>query len=473
MATNVLMPKWGMTMEQGQVNSWLKKEGEPVEQGEALVEVESSKATEYVEAPASGILARILVTEGQTVPITTVIAVIAARDESIPQDKNVANETPGVRQEATGQVLSSQPAPRACQPASLASRVAASPAARRLARERRVDLSSLKGTGPDGMIVVEDVEAALQSVPPVATPISKVVFYSQGHKLDGIFYLPKDYQAGKCVPGIIICPGFTYLKDLLLPEMARQLSAQGYACLLFDYRGFGKSEGQRGRLLPLEQVTDVRAAVTYLVARPEVDTRRIGLVGISLGASHALYATAQDERVGAVAAIAPLGDGRRWLRGSRRYWEWAEFLARIEADRTARALGGQGELVDAWDIVAPDPASRTFLEAALRAFPALKCDLSLETAEALIDYCPESLVGRISPRPVLILHGEGDLLVPVDEARSLFARAAEPRQMVLLPGMSHFDWAQPHDERFHRVMDTISGWLSDYVKTDSKAGSAS
>jgi len=54
MATNVLMPKWGMSMQEGQVNSWLKKEGDPVEQGEALVEVESEKATNFIEAPASG-----------------------------------------------------------------------------------------------------------------------------------------------------------------------------------------------------------------------------------------------------------------------------------------------------------------------------------------------------------------------------------------------------------------------------------
>jgi pimeloyl-ACP methyl ester carboxylesterase len=464
MATNVLMPKWGMTMEQGQVNSWLKKEGQPVERGEALVEVESSKATEYVEAPASGILARILVPEGQTVPITTVIAVITARDESIPENVMIAE---GARTTAAGRnvsddVLAPRPAPLAPR---AGQRVAASPAARRLASERQVDLASLRGTGPDGMIVVDDVEASLQAVPrPVAAPISRVVFYSHGHKLDAIFYLPKDYQAGKRVPGVIFCLGYTYLKDLLVPEMARWLSAQGYACLLFDYRGFGKSEGPRGRLLPLEQVADVQAAVTYLATRSEVDANRIAVVGISLGASHALYAAAQDERVRAVAAIAPVGDGRRWLRGSRRYWEWVEFLAKIEADRTARVLGGQGQLVDAWEIVAPDPASRAFLDVILREFPALKCELSLEVAEALIAYCPESLVGRISPRPVLLVHGEADLLVPADESRSLFTRAGEPRELVLVPRMGHFDWAVPQDERFNRVMNILGLWLGTTAK---------
>jgi cephalosporin-C deacetylase-like acetyl esterase len=83
--------------------------------------------------------------------------------------------------------------------------------------------------------------------------------------------------------------------------------------------------------------------VTLLSSRPEVDASRIGLVGISLGGSHAIYTAGLDERVHAVAAIAPVGDGHRSLRGVRRYWEWIEFLAKIEADRTARVLGGKGE----------------------------------------------------------------------------------------------------------------------------------
>jgi pimeloyl-ACP methyl ester carboxylesterase len=487
MATNVLMPKWGMTMEQGLVSSWLKKEGDSVEQGEALVEVESSKATEFVEAPASGVLARILVPEGKTVPITTVIAIITAAGELIPEEGMIGGQHPA----STSPMEASPPAGiyqggAVSAPRREGHRVAASPAARRLAREHHVDLSLLQGSGPDGMIVVEDVETALKVPAPagdVATgfqpvesdrlkigphmgPISRAIFYSQGHKLDGICYLPKDYQAGMRLPGVVFCLGYTYLKDLLVPEMAKRLSAQGYACLVFDYRGFGKSElgcGPPGRLLPLEQVADIQAAVTFLAARPEVDANRIGLVGISLGGSHALYAAGINERVRAVAALAPVGDGQRWLRGCRRYWEWVAFLEKIEADRTARVLGGIGERVDAWEIVIPDPASRAFLEVVWREFPALKCRLSLESAEALIDYCPETWVGRISPRPVLLLHGEADLLVPVDESRSLFAQAGEPRELVLVPGMGHFDWAMPHEERFDHVMRIVSHWLGGHL----------
>ena len=86
MATLIPMPKWGMTMQEGTVGSWLKAEGDRVEAGEEIVEIESDKAIQLVESPASGILARILVTAGETVPITTPIAVIVDEGEAVPEE---------------------------------------------------------------------------------------------------------------------------------------------------------------------------------------------------------------------------------------------------------------------------------------------------------------------------------------------------------------------------------------------------
>jgi len=459
MTTNVLMPKWGMTMQAGLVGTWLKVEGDPVEQGEEIVEIESEKAINLLEAPASGILARILVSEGETVPITTVIAVIADPGEEIDESTTAAA--------SSGEQPVDSPNDRVSLPATAAlqgrgRRVAASPAARRLAREHDIDLSEVRASGPDGMIVVEDIQLALKSPPRhAAAPISRVTFYSQSHKLDGILYLPKNRPADQIVPAVVFCLGFTYVKDLLVPDMARRFSERGYAALVFDYHGFGKSEGPRGRLLPMEQVTDIRAAVTFLSQRPEVDGGHIGLVGISLGGSHALYAAAIDQRVQAAAAIAPIGDGRRWLRGTRRHWEWMEFLQKVEADRTARVIHGREEQIDAWEIVSPDPASSSFLDSLYREFPELKCRLFLESAEALFDYCAENVVEQIAPRPVLIVHGQDDMLVPVEESRCLFAKCAEPRELIVVSDMDHFNWANPQDKRFAHVMDILGFWFEE------------
>lgn len=473
MPTNVLMPKWGLSMQEGTVLSWLKQQGEAVEKGEDLVEIESEKASNFVEAPASGVLARVIVPEGATVPVTTVIAVIAADGEEVGEISMA--ETP---EQATG------PAAGAASRGAIATgssarvsvggpppreaprrRVPASPAARRLAQQHGLDLAALRGSGPDGMIRVEDVEAAVAAAPTAgASPVTRVSFYSHGSKLDGVLYLPKSRPTAGPLPAVVFCLGFTYTKELLVPEMARRLAAEGFAGLIFDYRGFGKSEGPRGRVFPHEQVDDVKAAVTYLAQRPEIDARRIALAGISLGGSHAVYVAGTDSRVTAVAAISPVGDCRRWLRGTRPYWQWAEFRKRIEADRAARVLGRSGETVDAWDIVAPDPASRAFLDELYRQFPSLRCRLSLDSAAAIAEYCPERVVGAIAPRPLLLVHGEDDLLVPHDESRRLYRSANGPRGLEIIPEMGHFDWAVPGDRRFEQVMQTLSGWLVEQLQ---------
>jgi fermentation-respiration switch protein FrsA (DUF1100 family) len=106
---------------------------------------------------------------------------------------------------------------------------------------------------------------------------------------------------------------------------------------------------------------------------------------------------------------------------------------------------------------------------ALPRVPRPACQLSLESPAALLDYSPEGLVGRIAGRPVLLVHGEADLLVPADESRSLFARAGEPRRLVLVPGMGHFDWALPQDDRFNKVMDVRGRWLAEHVSVGGES----
>jgi dienelactone hydrolase len=334
------------------------------------------------------------------------------------------------------------------------------PAARRLARERGLDLAGVGATGPDGVITREDVERALAAGPAAAPrPTRKVSFFSDGHRLDGLLYTPDRIAPGERRAAVVLCVGYTYLKTMVMPDIARALTAAGYVALVFDYRGFGDSEGPRWRLIPSEQVGDARAALTFLADQPQVDPARLATVGISLGGSNAIAAGALDRRVGAVVAIEAIGDGARWLRGLRRYWEWRELEAELARDRVERVRTGQSRRVDPLDIVPPDPAARAFLEGIYREFPQMRCELPLETADALLEFSPERLVDQIAPRPVLFIHGEEDRLVPADESRSLFARAAEPRRLEVLPGMDHFDWVMPGSDGFRRVADLTVGFL--------------
>jgi pyruvate dehydrogenase E2 component (dihydrolipoamide acetyltransferase) len=146
MAVNVVMPKWGLTMQEARIVKWLKKEGEPVQQDEPLVTVMTEKIASEVPAPNSGILARVIAPVGAKVPVGQVIAVIAEPGEEVPELEVIA--PPAV--EKAPEVA--PPKPEEARPP-----IIASPAARRLAREKGVELTEVKGTGPSGRITDADV----------------------------------------------------------------------------------------------------------------------------------------------------------------------------------------------------------------------------------------------------------------------------------------------------------------------------
>jgi len=262
----------------------------------------------------------------------------------------------------------------------------------------------------------------------------KVQFYSSGLRLSGILYRPRGAIGRERLPGVVLCNGYTTVKELYLPPLAIAMAEAGFAALTFDYRGFGESEGPAGRLIPFEQVADARNAVTFLGSRPYVDSSRIGVFGTSFGGGIAIAVGAFDSRVRTVVSNMPVCHGERWLRGMRPYWEWVEFLRRLEADRVARVLTGTSELVDRAVIAPPDPAAnRTHGKQAPR--PGLR----LESGEAILEFKPEELVGRISPRPLLMIVAAADSRVPPDVSLPTFARAREPKTLKILEGMEHHE----------------------------------
>lgn len=153
MAKVVVMPKLGLTMTEGTVSSWLKKEGDAVKEGEPLFEVETDKLTNTIEASATGVLRKIIAGEGVTVPVLDKIAVIAAADEDI-SGLLAPGAAPAAAAPAASVALAAAAAP--ARPAG--ERVVASPRAKKLAREKGIDIALVTGTGPNGRVTEEDVE---------------------------------------------------------------------------------------------------------------------------------------------------------------------------------------------------------------------------------------------------------------------------------------------------------------------------
>ena len=179
MSATVLMPALSPTMEKGKLSKWLKKEGDKVKSGDVLAEIETDKATMEVEAVDEGTLGKIMVPEGtEDVAVNTPIAVILGDGEKLGDVPKVATAPAAAKSAAaagtTASVAAAAPAQAA--PAPLAgagsARVFASPLAKRLAKQKGIDLSALKGSGPHGRIVSRDVENAK---PGVSAPRSQAV----------------------------------------------------------------------------------------------------------------------------------------------------------------------------------------------------------------------------------------------------------------------------------------------------------
>jgi pyruvate dehydrogenase E2 component (dihydrolipoamide acetyltransferase) len=185
MADEVKLPRLGQGMESGTIVKWLKSEGDAVEKGEPLYELDTDKVTQEVEAEASGVLLKITVAEGEA-DVGTTIAVIGEPGEEVPETAaapavaGAADEegSPGAAREAERErgreARAAEQVTEISAPADgngAGARIKASPLARRIARERGIELGSLKGTGPEGRVVAEDVERAAAAGPaPAAAP---------------------------------------------------------------------------------------------------------------------------------------------------------------------------------------------------------------------------------------------------------------------------------------------------------------
>jgi pyruvate dehydrogenase E2 component (dihydrolipoyllysine-residue acetyltransferase) len=167
-AEQVILPRLGQGMESGTIVRWLKSEGDEVAKGEPLYELDTDKVTQEVEADIGGVLLRILVPEGE-VPVGTPVAFLGEAGEEIPSEAVASDGGDGEAPEAAPEPEVVEPEPAGqllARTAEQSERIKASPLARRIARERGIDLAALSGTGPEGRIVAEDVERAAVAGPP-------------------------------------------------------------------------------------------------------------------------------------------------------------------------------------------------------------------------------------------------------------------------------------------------------------------
>ena len=173
MATELLMPKLGLTMTEGTIDEWKKKVGDPVAKGEIIYSVATDKLTNDVESDTDGVLLAIMVPEGETVPCKTVVGWIGAAGEAVPAN---APSAPAAAGDGAGQTATAQESQKTAAPAAAHTAgeyVLATPYAKKLAKEKGFDLAAITATGYKGVVVAKDVEGFVPAA--LAAPAGEAV----------------------------------------------------------------------------------------------------------------------------------------------------------------------------------------------------------------------------------------------------------------------------------------------------------
>jgi len=280
----------------------------------------------------------------------------------------------------------------------------------------------------------------------VETMRHDIEFDAEGVTLRGWFYEAEGVDSP--APCVVMAHGWSATRRIYLDRFAEVFAAAGLAVLLWDNRGFGDSDAAPGKpryeIDPWEQVRDYQHAISYAQNRSEVDAERIGVWGSSFSGGHAFVVAAIDQRVKAVCGQAPFVSGRDTYANLARVDNLVVDPRLLTADRRARADGKPPMMIP---VIGTDPGVLTgiptpdahefFTRAQADMAPEWHNEVTLRSVELMRGYEPGLYLPLITPTPLLMIVASHDGLTGGNLAASAFATAAEPKQVVFVPG-GHF-----------------------------------
>lgn len=279
-------------------------------------------------------------------------------------------------------------------------------------------------------------------------------FFSEGARLHGTIYYPDDLSRQEPHPVLIINSGYQGFNEFYPRMFAGEMTQRGYMCFGFDYRGMADSEGEKGTVLIEQQVEDIRNAVTFMQTHPDVDERRIGLVGWGMGAANVILSAEQGKNVAGVAALNGFYDGERWLKSVHSYDEWTHLLDEVRQDRIRRVLDGESRLGDTFAHYPLDPQTRDYVGKELAQVHGFGHPTRLQFTESIIALKVERTVRHLASTPVFIGHGSRNTLHPYAEAEALYDAAPSPKTLYTIDGR-HNDFMYSEHPEFVLLCDHL------------------
>lgn len=291
--------------------------------------------------------------------------------------------------------------------------------------------------------------------------IDRTSFQSAGLRLDASFYLPDGGGGGDDDPRrpfILSCSGFQGLNNIHPARFARTLTALGYRCFGFDYRGFAESEGDKGRVLLEDQVEDIVAAARFVRSRPEAAGRPLVVLGWGMAGGLVLQAAKEIDGLAGLVCLNGFYDAERVQRAVRGDDGWRTFLGWLEDKRMARARGDASK-VDPFDVYPLDEVTRGYVDGVLRKNPDFGVDVTLDFAESLLRFRPERELGHLAKTPVFIGHGSQNALHPPKEAQSLHRSYPGAATLYWVEGGGHTEWMLDDDPKYQALMAAVAAWI--------------
>lgn len=443
MPTIVTMPKWGLTMVSGTVTGWSREEGDPVTEGAPLLTVETEKAVDDIEAPATGILRKIVAAPGSEVPVMGAVAIITAPDEVLSDDDLAgllaASGAPGSGGSAASD-SSTRPAREPRQAARDASgRVNASPAARKRAGELGVDLSTVEATGSGGRITSEDVErAASLSAASAAAPSTDLIELANGNSVSVLVAGPAD--AAETIVFIHGLGGSQSTWASVLGDFA-----DAFRVVAVDLPGHGGSDKPSPDAMDYS-IAGLAGVLGELIEK--LDLAPSVLVGHSLGGAVSLQlALDRPKLVRAIALVNSAGLGSEFS---------GELLDRIEAEPSRDEARRLLELFFEnprfiLDRGVDDMFAARVAPGADEAIKAIAVDAFTREGQKVV------FVDRLGDveSPVLIVWGERDRVVPARHALAA-AQAMPGSWLEVLEGVGHV----PQVEAAPAFAAIVNRWIS-------------